>query len=223
MASTVLKVIGEFRRRYPNCDQPRAKDLFFQAHREILLETRCREETISVSLTDGTRLYDLSSTALLVLGADYMTSATANPKPLQETHLDDLDEDSRGHRARLTEGTPSRYFLRHPSDSDTSELQIGFDPIPDTTTSSGYPIVRVYAIKEADLTNFETVPPMLKSDEVYLSVMCRDYALEADHQKYPFWHEVAKAHLAENVRFVRDRLDRLDTRLRPDYKQNRMV
>jgi hypothetical protein len=221
--SNVNQVVAKFRRRYPQCDEARARSIFDDAHREITARTRLREASISVSLTAGQRLYDFTHEALVVLAADYMSADGATPTPLAETSPDHLEIQNPGWRLSTLSGTPRQYFLQSNADNDGAKLQIGFDPIPSSTTSDGYPVVQVHCIREAALSGTETLPPQLLSDEVYLSLMCRDFAREADHEKFGFWKALAEEELGRNVRHVRDRLDRLDTRLTPDLHVNRVV
>lgn len=224
MASTVNQVLSKFRRSFRQIDEPRAKQLFDDAHREILAKCRLRETTIQISLVSGTRAYDISETAIKVLAAEYRFTSTSW-RSLMETSVDDLDMNHTGWRSTTVTGTPSRYYLAGANTGNTAKLQIGFDPVPDTTTATGYPIVDVHCIREAVLSLTDTVPPQLDSDDIYVSTMgekaCRE--IEALRPQWEFWNGRAEEDLGKSILWVKNREDRLNTRFVLGTRNNRMV
>jgi hypothetical protein len=212
MASTVDQVVAKFRRGYPDCGATRAGELFADAHREIITRLRLRETIVTINLTDGTPEYDLGDSSLLVMGADYFRSAT-DYTPLNPTSVDHQDYDNPSWRGSLDEGDPLRYYLRNVPSTDTSKQVIGFLPIPDTTTATGYPIVKVYCQVEAAITGAETVPPQLLSDDIYTMTMNHKYAREKDHKKVDFWEKESEKEFHKNTIHVKDRVERLDTQV----------
>lgn len=216
MASTVTQVVAKFRRTYPDCGDTRAGELFADTHREILVRLRLRETVVSISLTDGTREYDLGDTTLLVNSAVFVNSATDGDYiVLDPTSIDHLDYDDPTWRARLDENSPSTYYIRNVTSSDTSKQVIGFDPIPDTTTSGGYPIVKVYCQQEATITTSETVPPQLLSDQIYIYKMAQMYSAEKDRKQYPFWNALYEEEYQRNLVHIKNRIERLETQFIP--------
>jgi hypothetical protein len=214
MGSSVDQVVTKFRRIYPDCGSSRAGEIFADVHREILVRLRLREKTVSINLTDGTKEYDLGDTSLLVMGADYIKSATDGDFiNLSPTSVDHLDYDDPSWRARLGEGDPTQYYLRNVESNDTSKQVIGFLPIPDTTTSAGYPIVRVYCHVEGTITTSETVPPQLLSDDIYTTTMAHKYAREKDHKRVDFWEKESEKEFHKNTIHIKNRVERLDTQV----------
>ena len=228
MASTANQVIEYFRERarlngWP-VDHATSQRLLNNANREILFRCRLlREDVIQVSLTDGTRQYDLSENALTVLSVDYKRSAT-DRKVLRATSVDEMDMYRPGWRSESTdaEGEPHSFFIVGVDSSDTSKQQIAFDPIPSTTTSSGYPIVDVHCIEDATLSTTETVHPMLLSDEIYVDVMMRELCKDRDPAGYPYYEQLAERQIAKNILFLHGK-DREPARLVPGYSRNRVV
>lgn len=216
MASTVTQVIAKFRRTYPDCGDTRAGELFADTHREILVRLRLRETVVSISLTDGTREYDLGDTTLLVNSVVFVNSATEDDfYPLDAMSVDHLDYEDPRWRGRIAEDSPTLYYLRNVTSSDTSKQVIGFDPIPDTTTSAGYPIVKVYCQQEGTITTSETVPPQLLSDQIYIYKMAQMYAAEKDQKKYQFFSALYEEEFQRNLVHIKNRIERLDTQFLP--------
>lgn len=222
--SNVNQVIAKFRRALPGIDETRAQQIFNDAHRIILARTRLREVTIQVSLTNGTREYDLTETALLILAAEYRQTATSY-RALSEISVDALDENHAGWRSNTITGTPLRYYIIHHNNSNTAKMQVGFYPTPNTTTATGYPIVDIHAIREATLANTDAVPPQLLSDAVYVSVMCEQACreIESFRDQWQFWNGLKDKDLAENVVWVKSREERLGTRLQPRTTAHRII
>lgn len=213
MASTVTQVIDKFQRHYPECGDTRAGEVFADAHREINLRLRLRETVVSVNLTDGTQEYDLAATNQLIMSVVYYESATSY-WVLDATTIDHLDTLDPGWRLRITsddEGDPTQFYLRQVVDTDTSKQVIGFIPIPDTTTSAGYPIVKVYCHQEGTITASETLPASLLSDQIYIYKMCSIYAPEHSPEKTGFWTALYEEEYQRNLIHIKNRIERLDT------------
>jgi len=213
MASTVTQLLAKFARHYPECGSTRASQIFDDAHREINIRLRLRETVVSVNLTDGTQEYDLAATYQLIHSVFFFESASSY-WPLEATsidHLDVLDPYWRGRTESTDEGDPTKYYIRNTTDSDTSKQVIGFLPIPDTTTSAGYPIVKVYAHQEGTLTTSETLPASLLSDQIYVYKMAEIFSAEHDFKKVAYWSDLYEKEFQRNLIHIKNRQERLDT------------
>lgn len=212
MASTVDQVLTKFLRHYPQAGATRALEVFTDAHREINIRLRLREQIVSINMVDGTQEYDLAAPNQLIHSVVYYVSATEGDyqvvDPTSVDHLDVLDPTW---RARLDEGNPLQYYLRNVPDTDSSKQVIGFLPIPDTTTSAGYPIIKVYCHQEGTITTTETLPPQILSDQIYIYKMGEIYSAEHDLRKNPAWVDLYEREYQRNVVHIKNRQERLDT------------
>jgi hypothetical protein len=213
MASTVTQVLAKFARHYPECGSTRAGEVFADAHREINIRLRLRETVVSVNLTDGTQEYDLAATYQLIQSVVYYESATSYwvLEPTSIDHLDVLDPTWRTRNTSTDEGDPTMYYIRQVVDTDTSKQNIGFLPIPDTTTSAGYPIVKVYSHQEGTITSSETLPSSLLSDQIYIYKMAEIYSAEHDLGKNPYWFDLYEKEYQRNAIHIKNRIEHLDT------------
>ena len=203
MASAVTAIITRFQRRFRGCDSTYAATLFDDAHRLILKKCQVRNTTRVISLTAGTRQYDLNANVYKVHEAYYERSSDPGTwQVINETNTDKLIELSRGWRARSTSSVPWFYYITSTTDSDTAKNQIGFHPIPDTTTSGSYPRVVLYVTEYAALTGAETVPENLLDDDVYLDLMSEMYCKETEHEKHGFYEKEALKSLEANAQHV---------------------
>lgn len=156
-----------------------------------------RDTTLDISLTDGTREYDLAEDAIQIRAAYYVSSATAGDfHELRQTSIDKLDQVEGSWRQRADESKPSRYYIKTATNTRTAKKQIGFDPIPPTTTST-YPKVVLYVTDADDLQSADTLPTSLQDSQIYL-----------DGMSYLF----CKAHLGPNAQETKDWKKEFDQR-----------
>jgi hypothetical protein len=181
MASTVTAILARFQRRFRQCEATYAQTLFDDAHRTILKKCEVRNTTRTITLTASTRQYDLNAAVFKVHEAYYETSSDPGDwTQLTETNLSKLVNKSPGWRAGATDSTPTLYYITSAVSTDTAKNQIGFDPIPDTTTSGGYPRVQLYVTEYAALSGSETVPENLL-DEFYALAAKKRLEANAQH------------------------------------------
>lgn len=203
MASTVTQIITRFQRRFRHCEATYAATLFDDAHRTILKKCEVRNTTRAITLTAGTRQYDLASSVYRVHEAYYeRTSDPGTWMPIIETSLNRLATISQGWRARSPESEPHFYYITSAVSSDSAKNQIGFEPIPGTSSSGGYPRVQLYVTEYAALTGSETVPENLLSDDVYLDLMSEAYCKENEHEKLELYAVAAAKSLEANAQHV---------------------
>jgi hypothetical protein len=87
--------------------------------------TWCTHSSYSISVTTGTREYDLGSD---VYGVERVTLDDKIIPMLSIKKLDKGDEDWEG---STTDGTPTNYYIRQNLTSSETNYVIGFDPLPD--------------------------------------------------------------------------------------------
>lgn len=200
MASTATEVIAKFRRTYPNCSTTDASSLLQDALYNIYTLLQLRNTEIQVSLTAGTREYDLDVNAANILSARYEVNANSTTwTRLDGTSTDELDMQEPNWRGYSTNSTPTRYYVTSAVNSDSAKNVIGFLPVPDTTTSASYPRVTLVITQYASLTSSETMPSNLLSDDVLVYYMCHKWAIRVnDDQSIGKWQALFDVELGRN-------------------------
>lgn len=201
MASSVNAIITRFQRRFRGVEASYAATLFDDAHRKVLKKCEVRNTTRAITLTADTRQYDLSAAVYKIHEAYYERSAT-DWIPLYETSLEKLVTLRKGWRNGAVASTPSYYYITSAVSTDSAKGQIGFEPIPGTSTSGTYPRVVLYTTEYAALTGSETVPENLLDDNVYLDLMSEAFCLENEHEKYALYSAAAQKSLEANAQHV---------------------
>ena len=154
MAITVPVCIDKLQDIYNDVSDTEGLLLFNSAHAEIGRQVKLYpDEAVDLaSLVAGTRGYAYSEDILHVWAAAYYTSASSYTALIQ-TSPDELDAMTNGEWRGESNGTPTHWYDEGPN--------IGLYPIPDTTTSGGYPLVRLYCQKRRVLTTGDSLPGMI--------------------------------------------------------------
>lgn len=190
---TVTNVIAAFRRRYPGCDTTTAGLLFDKAYKRLLDKAgfRTRDVTFS-SLVDGTREYDWAEADLRVYFATYYVDAD-NFSILTPTDEDNLRDVNPAWNADDSDtGTPTSFYIASRVDATsnkTGKLVIGFNPIPDTTTSAGYPKVVCHCESHASISGNTEIPYSVLDEGYFVASMSEQWAREEDIAKVPIWRQ----------------------------------
>src|SRR3990167_8936425 len=102
------QVITDLRERFPDVGtDAKALRLINMIHKRIVSRLGIRDTTLDISLTDGTREYDLAEDAVQIRAAFYVSSATAGDShELIATSLDKLDITDGAWRRRANEEKP---------------------------------------------------------------------------------------------------------------------
>ncbi len=191
MASTVAQVILKFQRRYPDCTDARAQELFSDAHRRLLTRVQVRNSSRDISLVAGTHDYALDVAVFYVHSAYYYQSATSGYE-LTERSIDELNVMRKNWQIQRPQGNPLEYYLTTMAVSDSAQNAIGFVQIPSVTTNAGYPCVRLMTTEYADLSGSETVPSNLLTDNYYVYDMYAKWTAETDASTSEFWEAKAE-------------------------------
>jgi hypothetical protein len=209
MASTVTAIITEFRSLfYTDCSEATAQTLFNEAYKHVLMNIKCRTAEVILTVTAGTREYTLAEVNQQVNFAYWEPSTDlASSWQLQECNLDSLSIVEPGWQSSGgSTSQPTRYYTTNVSNSDGAIIKIGLDPIPSTTSSGGYPRVRLNVTQYSTLTASETVPEGLLDDNVYLFYMAWRWAIRQDREQMNMWKDAYRESLAENQVFFQKRL-----------------
>lgn len=200
MASTATEVIAKFRRTYPNCSTTDASGLLQDALYNIYTLLQLRNTEIQVSLTAGTREYDLDVNAANILSARYEVNATSTTwSRLEATNTDELDAHEPNWRGYSVNSVPTRYYVTSAVNSDSAKQVIGFLPRPDTTTTNSYPRVTLVITQYAALTGSEPMPSNLLSDDVIVYYMCHKWAVRInDDQAIGKWQALFDIEIGRN-------------------------
>ena len=203
MAFTVQNALDGFSEAYTSVTAARQLVIFLQVYREIMNFLGIEEDLQQENLTDGTREYELSYDPILtqIKAVYYVESATSAVR-LTPVSVDWMDDHVDQWRTTTETGTPDKFYIRYPDSSGVTtegKFVVGLDPIPDTTTSGGYPILNLYGTEYQILAATDKIPAFFPSVSVFVEGMKRDYASNRDQEKYEFFkrnfeHELHKCH-----------------------------
>lgn len=207
MADTITQLTTDIQIRFPDLSSTIAERYANVIHNQLMRRLGIRETTTDISLTAGTREYDLAESNVSIKSASYIKTSSDNDFiVLERTSRDELDLTDDRWRTRVTRGTPLRFYISSAADADSSEKKIGFDPIPDTTTSGGYPIVRLYHSAIATLSGSDVLPPDISSSQVYLDGMSYLHCKATRKKEVEYWRAQYRLSLDEEVDLYRQQV-----------------
>ena len=214
MAFTVQNCLDAFHRRYPGLTAAEKLTYFLEVYREVLDTCKIEEDLQQENLTDGTREYELSYDPILtnIKAVYYVESATSATKltPVTEDWMDaNIDQ----WRTTTDTGTPSVFYVRWPDSSGVTtegKLVIGLNPIPDTTTSAGYPILNIYGTEHQILAATDKIPSAFPNIRVFVEGMKRNYASDRDQASYQFFKYTFEHELHKVQAFLSNQVEDLD-------------
>ena len=157
-------------------------------------QIEAQEETFS-SLVSGTREYTKDTTTQpvdVVRDAYYITSATV-AKKLIPVSVDWLDKYAQADWRTTTDtSTPVYYYIEA---KDDGTVKLGLHPIPDTTTSAGYPKVTLYGSSYRVVTTATDVPGIIPDIRVLINGIKMLHAEDKDPARLPLWTELFESYL----------------------------
>lgn len=213
--STVAQVIAKFRRRYPQCGEGRALELFNDVHGELCTRCPLENETFAVALEAGEAEYPLPSKVVSIREAYYERSSDpADWLVLFERSLDEYALRRKGWRTETSVSEPLEYYV--------SGGVIGFWPLPSLSSVDGYPRVRLYGTSRSLLGLEDTVPPCLLNDNVYVYGMWAKWEAErqdgnlGDLQAYQI---LAEREIERNVQHVKNVQAESGTEMVPGFAE----
>jgi hypothetical protein len=159
MAIAVTTLITRIKDHVPSITTAVALELINEAYREITdaFTTSAQASDEITTVADGTREYDLDDDIGKILRVEWHQSAS-DIRQLVSTNVDDMDKNTPDWRNTTSTGKPSRFFVRSVESTRTTVRKIGFDPIPDTDVSGGYPKAVIYHTTVTDLQSGDNLP-----------------------------------------------------------------
>lgn len=222
---TASQVIDDFQMRFPDINDANALRLLNMIHKRIVSRLGIRDSTLDISLTDGAREYDLAEAATQIRKAYYVSSATdGDYHELYETSQDKLDLTDGSWRRRPNEEKPLWYYIATAvTGTRTSKKQIGFDPIPPTTSSGGYPKVTLYITTVDDLQAADAIPTALQDSQIYLDGMSWLFMKEQRDDAADFWKIEYEKRVHEEIAFINKMTRHEPTAYYPAWVRGRAV
>lgn len=145
-------------------------------HKELCEEFRLNETSSDLTLSTSAREYDLAEGYVSVWSAEYRTSSTAAPFPIIPSSIAELDEEYANWRNDQIKGQPTLFYVDSKADN-TGKAVVGFDKIPATASSGGYPTVRIWVSTYTAFTSTsDTIPQVCKTHWVYVYGLCTKFA-----------------------------------------------
>lgn len=173
-------VIDSFQRTNPQVNDTDGLALYKEVLMEVVALLQIEGGSESKNLTDGTREYELTyDPVILNVSEVYYVSAAATATKLKRVSVDWMDANYEDWRVTTTTGTPRQYYIDAPTSASLTtqgKIVIGLDPIPDTTTSAGYPIVTIYGSEYEEPSATSDVPQIISDVRVLVEGMKRNYA-----------------------------------------------
>jgi hypothetical protein len=213
MATTFQTIIDDAQRTFNDMPDATALTLVRDIDRRVLQHIPLYKATEDITLVAGTREYALNEATVRVWHAEYLEASNSDPEAMQAVQVEWLNQNVSGWRS-TSRGRPREYY----TDYNLSDLLIGFNPLPETSTSGGYPTVRCYVSRirlAAQLT--DTVPKGLTSDEVYKTGIRWLWAQETRLEEAEYWRGLYEKHLADEARHYADRLVQAPRSITPSW------
>lgn len=201
MASLFSAIIDDAQRTFPDMPDATALRLVQDIDNRVLQHIPLYKTTEDLTLVSGTREYEINDATVRVWHADYLESSTAQPEALRAVQIEWLNQNVSGWRNSET-GTPREYYI----DVQLAEVVVGFYPTPGTSTSGGYPTVRLYVSRTRTVAAGDSVPKGLRSEEVYRAGIRWLWCVETRSDQADYWRKVYDDHLNEEHRVWFERM-----------------
>ena len=222
----VSDVIDSAQRAFPKMTDADALKIYKSVFIEVLAHLQIEGGSDDENLTSGTREYELTYDPQIIgnIVVYYLTAAATATKLTPVTE-DWMDENISEWRVTTDTGTPSRFYIGSPTSASLStqgKQVIGLDPIPDTTTTGGYPIVRIYGTEYEEPAATSDVPQSIPLTSVLSDGIKRDYAKDRARHLYPGFKSDFEDSLAECQRLILNQIKGLDAPvIRPVWMNTR--
>jgi len=219
---SVLEVVSRFRRHCKGCPASTAMDLFNTAYKRLLDKAQLRITDVTFSsIVDGTREYDWAEADLRCWGVTWYKSAT-DFWELTPTSEDALRDPDGAWKERTDEGDPSTFYIAARKDTTagaTGKLVIGFDLIPDTTTTGGYPKAVAHCTQHTTISGSTVLPYSLLDEMYFVYYMCEMWCEETgDFAKADYWRKRRIADESIQIEHVKNlSANSEETRILPAY------
>ena len=195
MALTTFEhVIDRAQETHPALSDAKGLAYAEEVYRELVAWTEIGREQVSLSVTDGTRDYDLPTGVVNIIKAVYRTGADeySELSPRSEEAIEGL---RRSFRVGNEEGDPRYFALFHPQVSGAVKPRIRLEPIPDTTTST-YPVIELEVNSiPSSFSSSTVIPSHVPNPDVFVDGILAKYT----KIYLPDEHIVMKARYRESL------------------------
>jgi hypothetical protein len=185
MALTTLQnVIDRAQARHQSIDSAEALEFAEEVYREFLSKTELGRKAYDISLTAGTREYPLNAAISTIHQVDYV-SASGEAKQLDHTDVNQLEAFDPGFLSKGKQSTPTHYYIEFEEDAGI-KAKLNLYPIPDTTTSSGFPKITVFGTAIPTFTVATLLPERLSTPDVFVDGILAKWAKlykDSDYQE----------------------------------------
>jgi len=190
---TAQKIISLARRHFTEFDDQEALTYLQAVHNKILRLVRVKpDEIYDQSLTLGVGSIALDPLISRIWSACYMSSSD-DVRPLYPRSVDELDWSTKGIWRTQPPGTPIWY--------DERAGRLILYPTPDTSTVSGYPIVRLTVQKTDTLSLSSSLPTAADEYDAWVYGLCRKYAAEKARDQFVAFDGLYRQALNELIAF----------------------
>ena len=226
MNYTAQDVIDGVQSAYPGVPDAKVLEYYKEILWEVLVLADVEKNSASKDLTDGTREYELSYDPILTsIDMVYYRSSATEAKQLTPVSVEWMDKNAKQDwRTTVETGTPDKFYVDAPTSSSLTtegKIVIGLDPIPDTTTDTGYPIVVLYGTEFEEPSPTSDVPAMFQSIRVFIEGCKKLYASDRDPEKVAIWQSLYQNELHKTLMFLNQQVSELDApRIVPRWMRN---
>ena len=187
MSYTVQNIVDQAMASYGTLSSANALIYAQDVWDEITFDLRVLQDDRDISLVAGTPEYSLTGLFIRrIYSATYYLNATQSWE-LRAVQKRSLDLSSPGFRVQAN-SDPSRFYSETKEDG-TGVMAVGLDPKPPTTTSGGYPILKIWAAKNSTLALATVLPDAIDSMQPILSGIRAKHAYA---ERLAGWEKEAK-------------------------------
>lgn len=191
--ATKTTTVATFLRKHPSAGAALAGELYDRAYNWALDRADIRYSSVTISILQNVREYDLVATCLRVESVEWWTSADDCWKIDGRTTRQALDAQSSGWRTD-TATIPTAYYIdSFASTGNLSKNVIGFREKMSAAPSGGYPQAIVRGQFVDSMGGSDTLPPILRDDTAILDKMYALYAKDAQPEQYALYEQIAEA------------------------------
>ena len=197
---TFADAINGAARTYPVLGNDAAMALTYckEVWREVCNKAQIEEQSESVTLVATQREYtiDTGTQPVEKIQAVYYRESATSAFQLAPVSVDWMDFYAKvDWRTTTDDGTPARYYIVA---KDDGTVKIGFDPIPDTSPTAGYPTVVIYGSSyRGALTTATEVPGIVSEIRLLIEGIKWRYSLDHDPARSPLWDSTFQHFLNE--------------------------
>lgn len=192
---TKTEVIAMFTIACKDCDSSTASTLFNQSHIQISRELDTHDYEVSIPLTKGEREFAITSTLKKVLTVYYCpTSGKTGWTQLMPTTLQELEYDDAFQKI-TQQDVPTKYYLRTnladgsvTGQKTISTNMIGLNWYAPTTTSGGYPLLKISGQVVVNLASGDELPDLFDGyEQLYVYHMAKAFTALVAPENSVYW------------------------------------